>query len=105
MAELVDEEVEERRVGPVLDDLPAPGGIAARVVVVWIGEVGVVVPRPARGGREVKTSTVGPDPAGVAVADVGFRLAEAIEGAVFVCCAWLCEGQWEDEGKEKQVSY
>jgi len=56
--------------------------------VAGISVGGVVVACAAGRGREVETAAVGAGPAWVAGAEGGG--AEAVQGAVFVCCACLC---------------
>jgi hypothetical protein len=73
---LVDEEMEQFGIGWIVDDLSAPGGVAACVVVRWILVGGVVVACAACGRCKVETPTVMAEPSWVALTDV--VLADAV---------------------------
>jgi hypothetical protein len=93
MRELVVEKMEQGSVFLVLDNLAAPGRVAARVIIAWVGIVGMIVSSSARCGRKIEAPTVGTEPAWVAVASLGLGVAEAIETAIFVCEARLYKGK------------
>ena len=95
---LVVDEVEELGVVAVLDDLAAPGGVAAVAVVRGRGEVGVVEAGKACCGRKVETAAIVAEPAWITSAGrscVGAWVGktEAVQTAVVVCATCSYEGQ------------